>query len=481
MRNNSRKNYRRRRRNTRASQIKLVGIVAVIVVIAIIIVISCFNKTKKDSNKAKDTGTATENVTGVTEQVSETEEAKELFAPKESDATAAIGDELESSYAVVIDEQDGTVVAGKNAHEKMYPASMTKVMTVLVAAEQAEKNAIAAAENENTEIDRQAVIENKLNEVVTITREATDYSYVHDCSTTGFLDGEQVPLRDVFNGTILPSGGESAYQLAVYTAGSMEAFVDMMNAKAKELGMPGITNSVEDVIIARDIVLSKDTGAQLHLCHCSTKDSVEMVRIAKEEGLHVSAEVCPHHFTLTSDDITEYVPQIEAGILIPKETDADTNYKMNPPLRTKEDVEALKEGLRDNIMDVISTDHAPHTFDDKNTSMKKAPFGIVGLETAACLTYSELVLGGYLTPMQMAEKMSYNPAKIVGIDKGDIQPGKKADIVIFDPKETYTIDKNKFASKGRNTPFHGRKVTGRVKCTICDGNVVFNEIKNKTK
>ena len=137
-----------------------------------------------------------------------------------------------------------------------------------------------------------------------------------------------------------------------------------------------------------------------------------MVRIAKEEGLHVSAEVCPHHFTLTSDDITEYVPQIEAGILIPKETDADTNYKMNPPLRTKEDVEALKEGLRDNIMDVISTDHAPHTFDDKNTSMKKAPFGIVGLETAACLTYSELVLGGYLTPMQMAEKMSYNPATV---------------------------------------------------------------------
>ena len=180
MRNNSRKNYRRRRRNTGASRIKLVGIVAVIVVIAIIIVISCFNKTKKDSNKAKDTGTATENVTGVTEQVSETEEAKELFAPKESDATAAIGDELESSYAVVIDEQDGTVVAGKNAHEKMYPASMTKVMTVLVAAEQAEKNAIDAAKNENAEIDRQAVIENKLNEVVTITREATDYSYVHE-------------------------------------------------------------------------------------------------------------------------------------------------------------------------------------------------------------------------------------------------------------------------------------------------------------
>ena len=246
------------------------------------------------------------------------------------------------------------------------------------------------------------------------------------------------------------------------------------DAKAEELGMPGITNSVEDVIIARDIVLSKETGAQLHLCHCSTEDSVKMVKLAKEEGLKVSAEVCPHHFTLTSDDIKKFVPQIENGILIPHETDADTNYKMNPPLRTKKDVEALKEGLRDGIMDVISTDHAPHTFDDKNTSMKKAPFGIVGLETAACLTYSELVLGGYLTPMQMAEKMSYNPARIVGIDKGDIQPGKKADVVIFDPNETYKIDKNTFASKGRNTPFDGRKVTGRVKMTICGGNIVYD-------
>ena len=251
----------------------------------------------------------------------------------------------------------------------------------------------------------------------------------------------------------------------------------VMNAdeKAKELGMPGITNSAEDVIIARDIVLSKETGAQLHLCHCSTEDSVKMVKLAKEEGLKVSAEVCPHHFTLTSDDIKKFVPQIENGILIPHETDADTNYKMNPPLRMKKDVEALKEGLRDNIMDVISTDHAPHTFDDKNTSMKKAPFGIVGLETAACLTYTELVLGGYLTPMQMAEKMSYNPAKIIGIDKGDIQKGKKADVVIFDPKETYKIDKNTFASKGRNTPFDGREVTGRVKVTICDGNIVYRE------
>jgi dihydroorotase len=206
-----------------------------------------------------------------------------------------------------------------------------------------------------------------------------------------------------------------------------------------------------------------------------------MVRHAKEDGIQVSAEVCPHHFTLTSDDIEECEPQLQGNYPISNRKYANTNYKMNPPLRTKEDVQALKEGLRDGVMEVISTDHAPHTFDEKNTTMQKAPFGIVGLETAACLTYTELVLGGYLTPMQMAERMSYNPAKIIGIDRGDIQPGKAADIVIFDPNETYRIDKNKFLSKGRNTPFDGREVTGKVKCTICEGRVLFNEVERREK
>lgn len=244
---------------------------------------------------------------------------------------------------------------------------------------------------------------------------------------------------------------------------------------AEELGLKGISNSVEDIIIARDIMLSRDTGARLHLCHCSTIDSVIMVRHAKSEGIKVTAEVCPHHFTLTSDDIHKIDPYIDPKKKVAFDADADTNFKMNPPLRTKADVQALKEGLRDDVMDVISTDHAPHTFADKNTTMKKAPFGIVGLETAASLTYSELVQQGYLTPMQMAEKMSYNPAKIVGIDRGNIEPGKVADIVIFDPKKTYVIDKNKFASKGRNTPFDGRKVTGKVRVTIVDGQIVYED------
>jgi dihydroorotase len=251
------------------------------------------------------------------------------------------------------------------------------------------------------------------------------------------------------------------------------------DAKAEELSLPGITNSVENVIVARDIMLAHDTGVKLHLCHCSTMESVWMVKAAKEYGVKISAEVCPHHFTLTSEDIKKIDPTVNPENKLAVDADADTNYKMNPPLRTAKDVEALKEGLKSGIMEVIATDHAPHTFDDKNASMKRAPFGIVGLETAASLTYTELVKGGYLTPMQMAEKMSYNPAKIIGIDKGDIQPGKTADVVIFDPNKTYRINKDKFASKGRNTPFDGRKVTGQVRMTIVSGQIVYDEGKHR--
>jgi dihydroorotase, multifunctional complex type len=236
----------------------------------------------------------------------------------------------------------------------------------------------------------------------------------------------------------------------------------VMNAdeNAVRLGLKGITNSVEDVIVARDILLAKETGVRLHLCHCSTADSVEMIRLAKEEGLPVTGEVCPHHFILTADDILE----------------DDGNYKMNPPLRGKKDVEALRQGLADGTMDVISTDHAPHSEEEKNRSMAKAAFGIVGLETSAALTYTELVKTGILSVMQMAEKMSYNPAQILGLsDKGAVAEGKKADLVIFDPNPTYTIDKNTFVSKGKNTPFHGRTVTGEVRFTLVDGKVVYEK------
>ena len=146
---------------------------------------------------------------------------------------------------------------------------------------------------------------------------------------------------------------------------------------------------------------------------------------------------------------------------------------MNPPLRTAADRDALIEGLRDGAIDCIATDHAPHSAADKNKGMLDAPFGIVGLETAAALTYSELVMKDVLTPLQMAEKMSYNPAKVLRLDAGTITEGKDADLVIFDPNASYTIDKNTFVSKSKNTPFHGRKVTGRVDMTIIGGDVVY--------
>lgn len=235
----------------------------------------------------------------------------------------------------------------------------------------------------------------------------------------------------------------------------------VMNAgkKAKELGLPGITNAVEDVIVARDILMSKEAGNQLHLCHCSTKDSALMIDMAKKQGLPVTGEVCPHHFTMSDDEITE-----DHG-----------RFKMNPPLRSKEDVQALKEALRDGIMDVISTDHAPHGEEEKNQSMKNAPFGIVGIENSFALGYTELVKAGYLNLSQLVEKMSVNPAKVLGIDKGNLAEGKAADVVIADIDTEYAIDKNDFMSKGKNTPFDGKKVFGRVEVTIVDGKIVYQK------
>ena len=232
-----------------------------------------------------------------------------------------------------------------------------------------------------------------------------------------------------------------------------------MNAgsKAEELGIPGISNAVEDVIVARDILLAKETGAKLHLCHCSTKDSVPMIQAAKRDGVSVSGEVCPHHFAMTEEAIIE----------------DDGNYKMNPPLRSQADVDALCQGLADGVMEAISTDHAPHSEEEKKKSIADAPFGIVGSETAYALSVTHLVKKGYLTPMQLVERMSTAPHRILGVPGGDLAVGMPADITIADMDSEYKIDKNTFVSKGKNTPFHGHMVNGRVYYTIVNGNIVY--------
>ena len=234
----------------------------------------------------------------------------------------------------------------------------------------------------------------------------------------------------------------------------------VMNAgpKQEELGYPGITNAVEDVIAARDIFMAAEQGVQLHLCHCSTKGTVELMRMAKRMGYRVTAEVCPHHFTLTDADI----PGDEG------------NYKMNPPLRSEEDVQALIEGLRDGSMDVISTDHAPHGTEEKSKGFK-SPFGIVGLETSAALTFTALVAPGLISISRMVELMSTNPARVIRMDqeRGTLKQGTLADVVIFDPDAVWTVDPEKFRSKGRNTPYAGKTLVGRVETTICGGKIVY--------
>jgi len=237
----------------------------------------------------------------------------------------------------------------------------------------------------------------------------------------------------------------------------VEGGVINLGDKSEKLGVKGISNAVEDVIAMRDIMLARETGATLHLCHCSTKDSVEMVRRAKAEGIKVTAEVCPHHFSMCTDDITGN----------------DSNFKMNPPLRSREDMETLIKGLSDDVMDVISTDHAPHSAEEKAKDLEHAPFGIVGLETSVALTLTNLVKKGYITPLQMAAKMSYNPAKVLGIDKGTLNEGAAADITIINPDKEYAIDVDTFVSKGKNTPFNGYKVFGEVEYTILGGMIVY--------
>ena len=228
---------------------------------------------------------------------------------------------------------------------------------------------------------------------------------------------------------------------------------------AKKLGLTGIPNESEEILIARDIILARAAKARLHICHVSTAEGLEHVRAAKEQGLAVTAEVCPHHFTLADEDIPG----------------CDTNYKMSPPLRSRKDVEALKAALKDGTICVIATDHAPHHEDDKNCEFEQAANGIIGLETAVPLCITELVQPGVLTPLELIAKLTINPARILGLDKGTLSVGKMADVTIIDPSVKYNIDKETFHSKSRNMPFNGRAVQGKVMYTLVNGEVVYSD------
>lgn len=236
-----------------------------------------------------------------------------------------------------------------------------------------------------------------------------------------------------------------------------------MNAgdRASILGLKGIGDDSEEIMVSRDIILAEATGAKLHICHISTEGSVNQVKAAKAKGLPVTAEAAPHHFTLCDEDITEY----------------DSNFKMNPPLRSRKDMEVIRQALKDNIIEVIATDHAPHHIDDKNCEFEKAANGIIGLETSFALSYTELVESGLISLNEMVAKMTCNPADVLGTDKGQISVGAEADIAIADIDNSYTIDVSTMASKAKNTPFGGREVKGKILYTICGGEVVVDNGK----
>ena len=215
---------------------------------------------------------------------------------------------------------------------------------------------------------------------------------------------------------------------------------------SKKLGVKGIPNSAEDIGTVRDIILAGETGAHIHIAHVSTKSSVEIIRTAKKLGIPVTAESCPHYFTLTEEALLEH----------------GTNAKMNPPLRTEEDKAAIIEALCDGTIDCISTDHAPHSETEKSQGLIKSPMGIVGLETSFALSYTNLIKKGYLTVEKLLNLMYYNPLKILGLPANGIKNGNSANILLVDLKHPYRIDKNTFQSMGRNTPFDQTLVYGKI-------------------
>jgi dihydroorotase len=224
------------------------------------------------------------------------------------------------------------------------------------------------------------------------------------------------------------------------------------------LGLRGIPAEAEEIMAIRDILLAKRTGGHVHLCHMSTRGSVELIRWGKDRGINVTAEVCPHHISLTEDAVEGY----------------DTNAKMNPPLRTLDDVLALQEAVKDGTIDVIATDHAPHHYDEKEREFSDAPNGIIGLETALAVNLTWLVKPGHISLAHLIDKMACAPAKLFHLPGGHLRKGTAADITVFDPTREWVVDPKAFKTKGRNTPYGGMTLSGVVGCTLVDGKIVHS-------
>jgi dihydroorotase len=227
-------------------------------------------------------------------------------------------------------------------------------------------------------------------------------------------------------------------------------------AMSMRLGLKGIPAEAEEIMAIRDMLLARRTGGHIHLCHMSTRGSVQLIEWGKDKGIRVTAEVCPHHLSLTEEAIGEY----------------DTNAKMNPPLRTADDVAALQQAVKDGVIDVIATDHAPHHYDEKEREFADAPNGIIGFETALAVNITWLVKPRIIDLRLLIERMSCAPARVFHLPGGTLRRGSPADITVFDPEAEWSVNASHFRTKGRNTPYQGKTLTGRVQYTLVDGRIV---------
>ncbi|MFA5384390.1 MAG: dihydroorotase [Eubacteriales bacterium] len=392
---------------------------------------------------------------------------------------AAFGDNLEMDGAVIIDAGGKLVLPGLidlhvHLREPGFEDSET-IATGTMAAARGGFTSLACMPNTNPVADNSTVISFILNKarregkvnvfpIGAITagskgEELAEMAYLKEAGAVAFSDDG----RCVSNAAVMYRAMQYAAMINMPVIAHCEDTRLSAQGAMHEgyystlLGLKGIPAAAEEVIVARDLILAKEAGCRLHIAHVSTAGSVQLIRQAKSNGLKVTAEATPHHFTLTDRAVTGF----------------DTSTKVNPPLRTLEDVNAVRQGLRDGTIDVIATDHAPHAQEKKEVEYDNAPFGISGLETAVGLVWTELVNAGILSPLEAIEKMTANPARILNIAKGILAKGADADLTIIDPARTEKVDPARFVSKGRNTPFAGRTLTGVPILTIVGGKIVL--------